>query len=83
MEPNVLFVWRVRVWLLALAVTLSVANQGATGSHKRQVVGSADRVECSVSAGPHAATNGAPNVAQAIAIKDCGQRDGKAVPADL
>jgi len=76
--PNSLFVWKVRLWLLALGVALVVNEQPAPQG--LQARARADLVACSEPPPAGQLMQAASHVPQA---KNCPRRDQPTDPADL
>ena len=75
--PNSLFVWKVRLWLLALGVALVVNDQTTSAPPGQQARATADRIACTV---PASARPTMQRVSPSAQAKDCSRQDRTATP---
>jgi predicted cobalt transporter CbtA len=78
--PNSLFVWKVRLWLLALGVALVVNDHPMPAPQRLQAQAPAALIACRVPASARQLVQRASHTPQA---KDCPPPDHTANPTDL
>ena len=78
--PTSLFVWKVRLWLLAIGLAIVVNDEPTPATHGQQARAPADLIACTV---PSPVRQLMQRASQRPQAEDCARPDFPADPADL